>query len=100
MGFIEFGGLDAGTRDAYQQYYGARSVWMPAALAGSSEFAIGHELAPDQHSFERREFYNDWLRPPGVYDAIGGVIARSSGSPPLVTVLRPQRAGLLAAAEQ
>src|SRR5260370_22521928 len=100
MGFIEFGGLDAGTRDAYQQYYGARSVWMPAALAGSSEFAIGHELAPDKHSFERSEFYNDWLRPQGVYDAIGGVIERSSGSLTVVTVLRAERAGLVTEAEK
>jgi len=100
MGFIEFGGLDAGTRDAYQQYYCARSVWMPAALAGSSEFAIGHELAPDKHSFERSEFYNDWLRPQGVYDAIGGVIERSSGSLTVVTVLRAERAGLVTEAEK
>ena len=100
MGFIEFGGLDAGTRDAYQQYYCARSVWMPAALAGSSEFAIGHELAPDKHSFERSEFYNDWLRPQGVYDAIGGVIQRSSGSLTVVTVLRAERAGLVTEAEK
>ena len=100
MGFIEFGGLDAGTRDAYQQYYCARSVWMPVALAGSSEFAIGHELAPDKHSFERSEFYNDWLRPQGVYDAIGGVIERSSGSLTVVTVLRAERAGLVTEAEK
>lgn len=100
MGFIEFGGLDAGTRDAYQQYYCARSVWMPAALAGSSEFAIGHELAPDKSAFERSEFYNDWLRPQGVYDAIGGVIERSSGSLTVVTVLRAERAGLVTEAEK
>jgi DNA-binding CsgD family transcriptional regulator len=100
MGFIEFGGLDAGTRDAYQQYYCARSVWMPAALAGSSEFAIGHELAPDKHSFERSEFYNDWLKPQGVYDAIGGVIERSSGALTVVTVLRAERAGLVTEPEK
>ena len=100
MGFIEFGGLDAATRSAYQRYYSARSVWMPAAFARSGELAIGHELAPDKRSFERSEFYNDWLRPQGVYDAIGGVIERSADSLTVVTVLRAERAGLVTEAEQ
>jgi DNA-binding CsgD family transcriptional regulator len=100
MGFIEFGGLDTATCTAYQQYYGARSVWMPAAFTGSSELVIGHELAPDKRSFERSEFYNDWLRPQGVYDAIGGVIQRSAGSLTVVTVLRAERAGLVEEADK
>jgi len=99
-GFIEFGGMDAATSAAYQQYYSARSVWMPAALAGSGELVIGHELAPDKCSFERSEFYNDWLRPQRVYDAIGGVIQRSADALTVVTVLRAERAGLVTEAEQ
>jgi DNA-binding CsgD family transcriptional regulator/PAS domain-containing protein len=100
MGFIEFGGMDAATRIAYQQYYSARSVWMPAAFAGCRELVIGHELAPDKRSFEQSEFYNDWLRPQGVYDAIGGVIQRSARSLTVVTVLRAERAGLVTEAEK
>lgn len=96
MDFIEFGGLDPTTCAAYQQHYAARSVWMPSAFRGTGELVIGHELAPDKHRFERSEFYNDWLRPQGVYDAIGGVIRRAPGSLTVLTVLREERAGLVA----
>jgi PAS domain-containing protein len=94
VGFIEIGGMDDAVRAAYEQYYRSRSVWMPAAFASASELAIGHELAPDKRLFECSEFCNDWLRPSGAYDAIGGVIQRSSGSLTVVTVLRAERAGL------
>ena len=100
MDFIEFGGLEDGTRRAYQQYYAARSVWMPSAFRGSGELVIGHELAPDKRGFERSEFYNDWLRPQGVYDAIGGVIRRSASSLTVLTVLRTERAGLVTPADE
>ncbi len=100
MDFIEFGGLDPPTRLAYQQYYAARSVWMPSAFRSSGELVIGHELAPDKHRFERSEFYNDWLRPQGVYDAIGGVIRRSSNSLTVMTVLRSERSGLVMREDQ
>jgi len=100
MGFIEFGGLDAPVRAAYEEYYSACSVWMPAAFARTGELVIGHELAPDKREFERSEFYNDWLRPQGVYDAIGGVIHRSPGSLTVVTVLRAERAGLVTDADK
>jgi DNA-binding CsgD family transcriptional regulator/PAS domain-containing protein len=99
-GFIEFGGMAAATRIAYQQYYAARSVWMPAAFTRSSDLVIGHELAPDKRSFERSEFYNDWLRPQGAYDAIGGVIQRSADSLTVVTVLRAKRMGLVTEADK
>lgn len=100
MDFIEFGGLDDSVRAAYLQYYSARSVWMPAAFARSCELVIGHELAPDKRLFERSEFYNDWLRPQGVYDAIGGVIERSPNSLAVITVLRAERAGLVTEADK
>jgi len=93
--FIEIGGMDDAARAAYEQYYRARSVWMPAAFVSSSELAIVHELAPDKQLFEHSEFYNDWLRPCGAYDAIGGVIQRSSGSLTVVTVICAERAGLV-----
>lgn len=95
VGFIEIGGMDGAVRTAYEQHYRARSVWMPAAFNSSSELTIGHELAADKQRFERSEFYNDWLRPSGAYDAIGGVIQRSSGSLTVVTVIRAERAGLV-----
>jgi DNA-binding CsgD family transcriptional regulator len=100
MDFIEFGGLDRATRVAYEQHYAARSVWMPSAFRGSGELVIGHELAPDKRRFERSEFYNDWLRPQGVYDAIGGVIRRAPGSLTVLTVLREERAGLVAEGDE
>jgi len=100
LGFIEFGGMDASVRAAYQQYYSARSVWMPAAFTGSGELVIGHELAPDKRLFEHSEFYNDWLRPQGVYDAIGGVIQRSPDSLTVVTVLRAEQAGFVTDADR
>jgi DNA-binding CsgD family transcriptional regulator/PAS domain-containing protein len=95
VGFIEIGGMDGAARAAYEQYYRARSVWMPAAFVSSNELTIGHELAPDKQLFERSEFYNDWLRPHGAYDAIGGVIRRSSDSLTVVTVIRAERSGLV-----
>jgi DNA-binding CsgD family transcriptional regulator/PAS domain-containing protein len=100
VGFIEIGGMDAAARAAYEQYYRARSVWMPAAFVSSSELTIGHELAPDKRLFEQSEFYNDWLRPNGGYDAIGGVVQRSSGSLTVVTVIRAERAGLVTDGEK
>jgi hypothetical protein len=52
VGFIEYGGIESSARTSYEQYYRARSVWMPAAFVSSSELAIGHELAPDKQLFE------------------------------------------------
>jgi DNA-binding CsgD family transcriptional regulator/PAS domain-containing protein len=100
LSFIEFGGMDQSVRDAYQRYYSARSVWMPAAFMGTGELVVGHELAPDKRLFEHSEFYNDWLRPQGVYDAIGGVIQRSPESLTVVTVLRAERAGFVTDADK
>jgi len=91
---IEFVGQDETAVAAYNEYYCARNPWtkIPRKTLGD-RVGCGHEYL-DKGLFERTEFYNDWLRPQGLYDSMGYIVERSDGALLALSNLRSKRAGL------
>ena len=89
--FNQFMGLDGSGVGAYANYYGARNPWVPA-FGRNPEKIIAHELI-EQDALERTEFYNDWLKPLGLHDAIGIPIRRDAGAFFLISGLKDKKAG-------
>lgn len=97
--FNQFMGLDASEVDAYANHYGLINPWAPAFGRAPESVAAAHELM--SHSdLERTEFYNDWLSPLGLHDAIGIPIRRDAGAFFLASGLRERKAGYYTAAEK
>jgi len=77
----------------YERHYSKVDVWnkrallRPVGVAGSTQ-----ALVPDAE-FERTEFYNDHLRPMGIFYGAGGVVDRTPDVMALVGVQRSRRAG-------
>jgi len=74
---------------AYREYYYAHDLWATRALElGVGRPVIGSELVPEPEIYST-ELYNDWLRPTGIFDLVGGSVALAAGSVGLVGVHRP-----------
>ena len=97
--FNQFMGLDAAQIDAYASHYGLINPWAPAFALAPQTVTAAHELIA--HSdLERTEFYNDWLSPLGLHDAIGMPIRRDAGAFFIVSGLREKKAGYYTPAEK
>jgi hypothetical protein len=87
-------GLDAAQIDAYASHYGLINPWAPAFALAPQTVTAAHELIA--HSdLERTEFYNDWLSPLGLHDAIGMPIRRDAGAFFIVSGLREKRPAII-----
>jgi DNA-binding CsgD family transcriptional regulator len=75
---------------AYDEYYVTRDLRRPRiqALEPGTVY-IGQELAPDDELC-RSEFYNDFLRPQGVFHALGALVVKDQGRIGVLRVLRPR----------
>ncbi len=89
--FNQFNGLDEADIAAYTNYYGLRNPWVPA-FARNPDKIIAHELI-EPRQLEQTEFYNDWLKPLSLHDAIGIPIRSEGGSFFIVSGLRDKQAG-------
>ncbi|HEX6803644.1 MAG TPA: LuxR C-terminal-related transcriptional regulator [Terriglobales bacterium] len=72
-------GIDAKTARLYQDYYGARDIWMQRAapLVYSGWMARSEDICAFEE-LSRSEFYNDFLQPQGGFaHAMWGVIEKS-----------------------
>ncbi|GAB2174764.1 helix-turn-helix transcriptional regulator [Dongia sp. agr-C8] len=77
---------------AYSEYYYAHDLWATRAMElGVGRAVLGSELVPEPEIFAT-ELYNDWLRPTGIFDLVGGSVALAAGDVGLVGVHRPQDA--------
>ncbi len=93
--FMEEGGFEDGVVTAYNERYSAKNVWLERITNRPGEVVLGHELLPSTQ-FENTEFYADWLRPYGLYDSIGGVLAATDrGARSHVSVIRRKDGGLI-----
>jgi DNA-binding CsgD family transcriptional regulator/PAS domain-containing protein len=84
---------------AYDAHYRALDLRRPRiqALPAGTVF-VGQELLADA-DFERSEFYQDFLRPQGLYHLAGGVAARDEGRITVLRLGRPKRARAFGSAE-
>lgn len=63
--------------DEYAQHYMSVDVWNAALVRVAPRHAyFGHVLV-DENTLARSEFYNDFLRPQGIFHALGGFVVRS-----------------------
>jgi len=97
--FNQFMGLDASQVAAYANHYGLINPWVPAFARAPRSVTSAHELM-GQSDLERTEFYNDWLNPLGLHDAIGLPIRQDGGAFFLASGLRDKKAGYYTAAEK
>jgi len=74
LGFVRQVGFSEEAVRTYGAHYAATNVWMANARhAAAGEVLVGHGIV-DPRDLERTEFYNDWLRPNGIRDSLGGVV--------------------------
>jgi DNA-binding CsgD family transcriptional regulator len=93
--FIVEGGFEPGVVAAYSQYYSTKNIWIRSSLEAPSGTIVTGHAAVDPADLVRTEFYNDWLRPNGLFDAVGCILTRTARGPSAnISVLRRKEAGL------
>ncbi|HXI99910.1 MAG TPA: hypothetical protein VNH44_01730 [Micropepsaceae bacterium] len=97
--FNHFMGLDATHVNAYANHYGLINPWAHAVQRAPQFVSAAHELMKPS-DLERTEFYNDWLSPLGLHDAIGIPIRRDDAAIFIASGLRDKKAGHYTAAEK
>ena len=61
----------------YAQHYMSVDVWNAALVRLPPRRAYFAHLLIDESTFVRSEFYNDFLRPQGIFHALGGFVVRN-----------------------
>jgi len=72
---------------SYAAHYGATSPWLHAFRELPVGTLLSRSLVPSL-KLETTEYYNDWLRPQNLSDAMGGILGRVGATGSHVTVLR------------
>lgn len=86
------GNFTAAKMAAYREYYYAQDLWATRAMEGGIGRAVlGTELIPEPEIYGT-ELYNDWLRPTGIFDLVGGSVGLAAGNVGLVGIHRPHDA--------
>jgi DNA-binding CsgD family transcriptional regulator len=100
VGFLQNVGQEPAALVAYRDHFSKLNLWLdktrdlpPGSLAHSAEIL-------DDAVYRRSEFYNDWLKPQGLYYALGSTVLRTPAADTDVSILRPHRAGAFTALEQ
>jgi len=85
---------------AYANYYFAHDLWATRAMEhGIGTAVLGSELVPEPEIY-RTELYNDWLKPTGIFDLVGGSVELAAGNVGLVGIHRPHDAARFDRADQ
>jgi hypothetical protein len=92
-------GHDDAFSKSYEQYYASKNL----VVQGSFKKPPGsvstlYELV-DRQTFERSEYYNDWLRPQDLHFGFGAIVQRDNRMQTNLTLLRSKRSGNLTVAE-
>lgn len=72
---------------SYAAHYGPTSPWSAAFRQLPVGTLLTRSLVPEM-KLETTEYYNDWLRPQRLHDALGGILGRSGSTGSYVGVLR------------
>ena len=92
--------MDAKFVKSYEDYYSRTNIWFQSSshLIKEGFYAAGQDtVAPA--TLERSEFYNDWLRPQGLYESAGGCLVMSKSLMTSFTIIRGGPPGTLRPAE-
>ena len=72
---------------SYAAHYGATSPWSQAFRRLPVGSVLTRALVPEL-TLETTEYYNDWLKPQGLRDALGGILDRTGPTSSYVGILR------------
>ena len=76
---------------SFVEYYAIHNPWTAPKVAHlwtPGRVLDGQELVADAE-FVKTEFYNDYLKPQGLYSAFGSLISRQNSASGIITALRP-----------
>ena len=86
-------GIDPSFARSYEIYYAEKRPWAGKAAAT----AVGEIFTPrtlfERNDYERTEYFNDWLKPQGIYYLSSYALARHGPGTTFLTLSRSQRAG-------
>lgn len=99
VGFIAVSGLDPRALDDYVAHYAQIDPWNEYLGKHPSGRVIVSQTVMDDRSFERTEFYDDFLRRYDIFHAMGGFVMRSGSLAFLCGVQRSRERGAFAAAD-
>jgi len=99
VGFISVSGLDPCALDDYVAHYAQIDPWNEYLGKHPSGRPIVSQAVMDDDSFERTEFYDDFLRRYDIFHAMGGFVMRSGSLAFLCGVQRSRERGAFTAAE-
>lgn len=92
-------GIDPSFARSYEAYYVGKRPWGSRV----SRVAIGEIFTPrtlfDQNEYERTEYFNDWLKPQGIYYLSSYALAKDGPGTTFLTLSRGQGRGDFATAE-
>jgi DNA-binding CsgD family transcriptional regulator len=84
--------FEPGFLASYVAHYGRASPWVKKFLTLPVGALLHRDLAPEIE-LESTEYYNDWLKPQGLKDALGGVLGKAGNSLSYIIVLRSEYLG-------
>jgi DNA-binding CsgD family transcriptional regulator len=96
---MEFVGFEPEFIRSYTEHYGRLNPWLPRLQQTPAGAVVVAERLSDPASYEGTEFYNDWVRPQGLYSAIGSILARNDAAVANLSVNRRAAAGAPSEAE-
>jgi DNA-binding CsgD family transcriptional regulator len=77
---------------SYETHYGRDSPWVREFLRLPAGSLLYRSLVP-QLELESTEYYNDWLKPQGLKDALGGILDKTGSRLSYVAVVRSECLG-------
>jgi DNA-binding CsgD family transcriptional regulator len=99
VGFIAVSGLDPCALDDYVAHYAQIDPWNEYLGKRPGGRPIVSQMVMDDRTFERTEFYSDFLHRYGIFHAMGGFVVRSGALAFLCGVQRAREHGAFAPAE-
>lgn len=94
-------GFDPAWERKYAEHYAKTNVWIQrmAALLQPGRVLVSHSVISDGELI-RTEFYNDFLRPQGIFHSFGAAITREDEVSAYITSVRPKGAGYFKTVEE
>ena len=81
--------FDPGAIQAYFDHFAALNPWTPIIATLQPGAVVASDDMVPRPTYERTEFYNDWLQPQGLYLGLGCLLARDETLLTQISVLRP-----------